>query len=146
MAHAVKDLFPEAKIAIGPSIEDGFYYDFDVEKPFSPEDVEKIEKRMSEIIGEKRPFERKILKRDEAIKQFESQGETYKVARPLLRPDLIALINRPHPTHSTGTDPHGRGMAALVLTGRIRPKSPSLANNSRLERQRFRSISRRRAY
>jgi len=79
MAHAVKDLFPEAKIAIGPAIDDGFYYDFDVEKPFSTEDLEKIEKRMEEIIGEARPFARKVLKREEALRLFKERQEDYKV-------------------------------------------------------------------
>ncbi len=79
MAHAVKDLFPNVKIAIGPAIEDGFYYDFDVEEPFSPGDLEKIEKRMDEIVKEKRGFERKVLKKSEAVKMFEDMNEPYKV-------------------------------------------------------------------
>lgn len=79
MAHAVKDIFPDAKIAIGPSIEDGFYYDFDVERPFSTEDLEKIEKRMSDIIREDRPFVRREMPRDEAIRLFEEMDEPYKV-------------------------------------------------------------------
>ena len=54
MAEAVKELFPDARLAIGPAIEDGFYYDFDVERPFTPEDLEKIEKRMQDIIKEMR--------------------------------------------------------------------------------------------
>jgi threonyl-tRNA synthetase len=56
MAHAVLDLFPGTKVAIGPSIKDGFYYDFDKESPFVPEDLEKIEKRMKEIVSEKEAF------------------------------------------------------------------------------------------
>jgi len=79
MAHAVKDLFPEAKVTIGPSIEEGFYYDFDVDKAFTTEDLEKIEKRMAEIIAEDRPFVRKVLSSDEAIRFFEEKGESYKV-------------------------------------------------------------------
>ncbi len=79
MAHAVKDLFPNVKIAIGPAIEDGFYYDFDVEEPFSTEDLEKIEKRMDEIVKEDRGFERKVLKKSEALKLFEDMEEPYKV-------------------------------------------------------------------
>jgi threonyl-tRNA synthetase len=79
MAHAVKDMFPNVKIAIGPAIEDGFYYDFDVEEPFSTEDLEKVEKRMDEIIKEDRGFERKVLKKSEALKLFEEMEEPYKV-------------------------------------------------------------------
>ncbi len=55
MAHAVKQLFPEAKLAIGPAIEDGFYYDFDIGRPFAPDDLAAIEKKMSEIIKENVP-------------------------------------------------------------------------------------------
>lgn len=79
MAHAVKDLFPNVKVAIGPAIEDGFYYDFDVENPFTEEDIQKIEKRMQEIINSKNPFVRKEISKDEAIKLFESLGESYKI-------------------------------------------------------------------
>jgi len=79
MAHAVKDLFPDVKVAIGPAIEDGFYYDFDRETPFSAEDLEKIEKRMQEIIKKGSPFVRKIMPKVEAVKFFSDKGETYKV-------------------------------------------------------------------
>jgi threonyl-tRNA synthetase len=79
MAHAVQDLFPEVKVAIGPSIEDGFYYDFDRETPFSVEDLEKIEKKMTEIIKKSSPFVRKIMDRREAIEFFRGKGEEYKV-------------------------------------------------------------------
>lgn len=78
MAHAVKRLFPEIKLAIGPSIESGFYYDFDVEKPFSPEQLEKIEKEMNNIIKEDLPLERFTLSREEALKMVEGEGEIYK--------------------------------------------------------------------
>jgi threonyl-tRNA synthetase len=79
MAHAVKDLFPEAKLAIGPSIEEGFYYDFDIDKTFGPEDLALIEQKMSEIIQKNNPFMRKIISRQEAIKLFQGMGEKYKV-------------------------------------------------------------------
>jgi threonyl-tRNA synthetase len=79
MAHAVKDLFPEAKLAIGPAIEDGFYYDFDIDKTFGPEDLALIEQKMSEIIQKNNPFVRKIISRQEAIKLFQGMGEKYKV-------------------------------------------------------------------
>jgi len=79
MAHAVKDLFPKAKLAIGPATDEGFYYDFDVERPFSPEDLEKIEKKMQEIIKANTPFKRKKFKRGEAIEFFKKEKEPYKV-------------------------------------------------------------------
>jgi threonyl-tRNA synthetase len=79
MAHAVKALFPHAKLAIGPATEEGFYYDFDLDRPFTPEDLERIEKKMAEIIKENRPFNRKTLQRKEAIELFRKAGEDYKV-------------------------------------------------------------------
>lgn len=79
LAQAVKRLHPEAKLAIGPSIANGFYYDFDVEKPFLPEDLEKIEAEMKKIVKEKLPLERFEMTPDEAIKYYEDKGEIYKV-------------------------------------------------------------------
>jgi threonyl-tRNA synthetase len=79
MAHAVKDLFPDARLAIGPATEDGFYYDFDINRPLTPEDLSRIEKRMAEIIKDDKPFNRKVLKREEAIDLFKKAGEGYKV-------------------------------------------------------------------
>ena len=79
LAQAVKRLYPEAKLAIGPSIANGFYYDFDVEKPFLPEDLEKIEAEMKKIVKEKLPLERFEMTPDEAIKYYEDKGEIYKV-------------------------------------------------------------------
>ncbi len=79
MAHAVKELFPEAKLAIGPSIEDGFYYDFDLDRHFTPEDLASIEKKMSAIIKQNNPFVRKTMPRGHAIELFGSMGEDYKV-------------------------------------------------------------------
>lgn len=79
MAQAVKRLYPAAKLAIGPAIDTGFYYDFDIEKPFSVEDLEKIEKEMEKIIKEDLAIERFTLPRDEAVKFMEEKGESYKV-------------------------------------------------------------------
>ena len=79
MAQAVKRLYPEAKITIGPSIDRGFYYDFDIEKPFSDEDLVKIEEEMKKIIKEDLPIERFELPRDEAINFMEEKNEPYKV-------------------------------------------------------------------
>ena len=79
LAQAVKRLFPEAKLAIGPAIDNGFYYDFDIETPFTPEDLEKIEKEMKKIVKEALPLERYELDPEDAIKLMESKGEIYKV-------------------------------------------------------------------
>jgi threonyl-tRNA synthetase len=79
MAQAVKRLFPEAKLAIGPAIDNGFYYDFDVERPFSTEDLEAIEKEMVKIVKENLELNRFELPREEAIRYLEEQGESYKV-------------------------------------------------------------------
>ncbi|MEQ9618174.1 MAG: threonine--tRNA ligase [Deltaproteobacteria bacterium] len=79
MAEAVQSLFPEAKVTIGPVIENGFYYDFEYSRGFTPEDLEKIEMRMKEIVGEKKPLVRKKVSRESAIGVFENEGENYKV-------------------------------------------------------------------
>ncbi|MCX5806931.1 MAG: threonine--tRNA ligase [Proteobacteria bacterium] len=79
MAHAVKQLFPEAKVAIGPSIDTGFYYDFDYGPGFTDEDLIKIEERMKEIAKKDIPIERKIIKKEDALDMFRKQGEIYKV-------------------------------------------------------------------
>jgi threonyl-tRNA synthetase len=79
MAAAVTELFPGAKVAIGPSIEDGFYYDFDRTEPFTPDDLIKIEEKMREIIKENHPFVCSTMPKDEAVKEFQSKGEKYKV-------------------------------------------------------------------
>lgn len=79
MALAVQKLFPGVKFAIGPAIENGFYYDFDTEHRFTPEDLEKIEKEMAKIVKEGHTLERFVMPRDEALKYFEDKGEIYKV-------------------------------------------------------------------
>lgn len=78
LAHAVKRLFPDTKLAIGPSIENGFYYDFDTQAPFTAEDLEKIEKEMQNIIKEDIPLERFTLSREEALKLVSDNSEIYK--------------------------------------------------------------------
>ncbi|WP_019558893.1 threonine--tRNA ligase [Thioalkalivibrio sp. ALE12] len=78
MAQAVKQLFPEAQVTIGPTIENGFYYDFAYDRGFTPEDLEKIEKRMKELAKQDLPVERSLMDRDEAVKYFRDMGEEYK--------------------------------------------------------------------
>ncbi len=79
MAQAVKELFPEVKVAIGPSIENGFYYDFDYAPGFTEEDLEKIEQRMKDIAKMDIPIERKMVRKEEALELFKKSGETFKV-------------------------------------------------------------------
>jgi threonyl-tRNA synthetase len=79
MAHAVKSLFPDAKLAIGPPIEDGFYYDFDVPQPLSPDVLPRIEERMEEIVAQDLPFVREEMSRPAAIELFKHLNEPYKV-------------------------------------------------------------------
>lgn len=79
MAQAVKQLFPEAKLAIGPPIEQGFYYDIDIGRPFTPEDLERIEARMRDLAARDQPIERVEVPRDEAVRAYRAQGEKYKL-------------------------------------------------------------------
>lgn len=112
MAMAVQDLFPSAQVTIGPVIENGFYYDFAFERPFTPEDLEKIEARMKELAKKDYKVERSILSREEAVGLFEEKGEKYKVEiikdipgdQPLSfyqQGDFVDLCRGPH-VPSTG--------------------------------------------
>jgi threonyl-tRNA synthetase len=112
LAHAVKELYPEAQVTIGPVIEDGFYYDFSFQRPFTPEDLAAIEKRMGEIARRDLKVERILMPRAAAVKLFEDMGERYKAeiissipdgeAISLYRQDnFIDLCRGPH-VPSTG--------------------------------------------
>ena len=79
LASAVQEIFPGTQVTIGPVIDDGFFYDFATEKPFTPEDLEKIEAKMAEIIKKNLPIEKKEMTRDEAISLFQKKGEKFKV-------------------------------------------------------------------
>ncbi|MEA3194620.1 MAG: threonyl-tRNA synthetase [Betaproteobacteria bacterium] len=85
MAQAVQELFPGAQVTIGPVIENGFYYDFSYKRPFTPEDLVAIEKKMADIVKQDLPVHRKVMARDEAVKFFQSIGEKYKA-------EIIAAI------------------------------------------------------
>jgi len=78
LAHAVKELFPDAQVTIGPVIENGFYYDFAYKRPFTPDDLEKIEQRMAELAKRDIPVVREVWARDRAVEFFKAQGEYYK--------------------------------------------------------------------
>jgi threonyl-tRNA synthetase len=90
LAQAVKELFPDAQVTIGPVIENGFYYDFSYKRPFTPEDLASIEKRMAELAKKDLPVQRKEMPRDEAVKFFQSIGEKYKA-------EIIASIPSSEP-------------------------------------------------
>ncbi|MET3998577.1 threonine--tRNA ligase [Marinobacterium sp. MBR-109] len=124
MAMAVQDLFPGAQVTIGPVIDDGFYYDFAYERPFTPEDLEKIESRMNQLAKENLPVSRSVMSREEAIKLFEQMGEKYKVEiidsipgeQPLSfykQGDFIDLCRGPH-VPSTG---HIKAFKVMKVAG-----------------------------
>ena len=96
LAQAVQDLFPGTQVTIGPAIEDGFYYDFARDEPFSPEDFEAIEKRMGEIVDADLPFEREVWVRQDAIAKFEAMGEAYKaeLIRDLPEDETITIYRQ----------------------------------------------------
>jgi threonyl-tRNA synthetase len=107
LAHAVKELFPDAQVTIGPVIDNGFYYDFAYKRPFTPEDLAAIEKRRGEIAKKDYPVARREMPRDEAVKFFREQGEVYKAeiiaSIPAGQPislygqgDFIDLCRGPH--------------------------------------------------
>jgi threonyl-tRNA synthetase len=91
LAYAVKELFPDAQITIGPVIENGFYYDIAYRRPFTPEDLQALEKKMSELAARNEPVQREVWQRDEAIRFFESIGERYKAEIIAAIPDGEAI-------------------------------------------------------
>ncbi|ACL69315.1 threonine--tRNA ligase [Halothermothrix orenii] len=95
LAQAVKRLYKNVKLGIGPTIENGFYYDFDVEESFSPSDLEKIEKEMEKIIKEDLPIKKEMVSRDEALKLMKEKGEIYKVELiEELEDDYVSLYHQ----------------------------------------------------
>jgi len=111
MADAITQLWPDAKLAFGPHTDDGFYYDIDMEHRLVPEDLEKIEGKMSEVVKAKQPFEREEIDRNEAIAYFEERGENYKVEAISAIPegatltlyrsgDFVDLCRGPHVEHT----------------------------------------------
>lgn len=110
LAAAVKELYPETLVTIGPAIQDGFYYDFDRAQPFTPSDLEAIEKRMQEIVARKTPFVRSELSKQDAVLLFQKLGESYKLELLAAIPedtvsvyalgDFVDLCRGPHVPHS----------------------------------------------
>src|SRR3982074_3310359 len=96
LAHAGKELFPDAQVTIGPVIENGFYYDFAYKRPFTPEDLAAIEKRMTEISKRDLPVERREMARDAAVHFFSDMGEKYKaeIIASIPQGDTISLYGQ----------------------------------------------------
>jgi threonyl-tRNA synthetase len=113
LAHAVLDLYPETKTGIGPAVENGFYYDFLREKPFTPEDLEAIEKRMKEIAREDVPVERLVLAKDEAIRMFEGMKQELKVELIREKGDATVTVYRQGPFADFCLGPHVSSTGAL---------------------------------
>lgn len=125
MAQAVKELYPETQVTIGPAIENGYYYDFFREKPFTADDLDIIQKRMEEIVDRDIPIQREVWNRDEAIQFFESQGETFKaeLIRDLPADEVISLyrqgdfIDLCRGPHLPSTGKLGKGFKVMKTAG-----------------------------
>ena len=125
MAEAVKILFPDVQITIGPPIENGFYYDFSKKDPFIPEDLIKIEKKMLEIINKNEPFIKEVWDRKKAIKHFEDQGEIYKtqIIKEIPNKDEISIYKQGKfldlckGPHSPSTGKIGKFFKLIKLAG-----------------------------
>ena len=115
MAAAIKNLFPEAKFGVGPVIENGFYYDIDIGRPVSPEDVKAIEKEMKKIVSQNPAFVREELAIDEAIKLFQELGQTYKLE--LLNDLKTKGTTKVSAEESQDIDPQNAGSVSLYRTG-----------------------------
>jgi threonyl-tRNA synthetase len=138
VGHAVKQMYPGAKMAIGPVIDNGFYYDIDYERSFTPEDMEAIEKRIAELIKQDYDVIRKVVSRDEAVATFKERGEDYKVEIASEIPDgeEIALYH-----HQEYTDmcrgphvPNTRHLRAFKLTKLAGAYWRGDSNNKMLQR------------
>ena len=125
MAEAVKSLFPDVQITIGPPIENGFYYDFSKKEPFSPDDLIKIEKKMLEIINKNEPFKREVWDRKKAINYFKDQGEIYKteIIKDISNKEEISIYKQGKfldlckGPHSSSTGKIGKFFKLIKLAG-----------------------------
>ena len=139
LAEAVKRLYPEAKLAIGPAIDEGFYYDFDVESPFSREELDKIEAEMKKIIKEGNKLEKFELPREEAIKFMEEKGEPYKVEliKDLPEDAVISFYSQGEGFTDLCAGPHlmsTKGIKAFKLTSSSMAYWRGDSNKARLQR------------
>ena len=125
MAEAVKLLYPDVQVTIGPPIKNGFYYDFSKKKPFTPEDLIKIEKKMLEIINNNMPFEREVWDRKKAISFFKNEGEIYKteIINDISKNDEISIYKQGKfldlckGPHSPSTGKIGKFFKLIKLAG-----------------------------
>ncbi|MGP1394581.1 MAG: threonine--tRNA ligase [Inquilinaceae bacterium] len=125
MAEAVQDLYPGTQVTIGPAIENGFYYDFARDEPFSPDDLEAIERRMREIVARDAPFTREVWDRDAAIRFFEDKGEAYKaeLIRDLPETETITIYRQGEwldlcrGPHMPSTGAVGQGFKLMKVAG-----------------------------
>jgi len=125
MAQAVQELYPGTQVTIGPSIENGFYYDFARDEPFTPDDLERIEARMHEIVAGDEPFVREVWDRDEAIRRFADMGEKYKaeIIEGLPRDEDVSVYRQGdwfdlcRGPHLPSTGHVGKGFKLLKLAG-----------------------------
>ena len=134
MAHAIKKLYPKAKFGFGPALEDRFFYDFEIDKSLAPEDLEKIEQKMKEIVKQNTPFVREELSKEEAIKLFKKRNEPYKVEHIeeledstsiYKEGDFIDLCSGPH-LPSTGIVKHFKLLAISGAYWKGDEKNPML--------------------
>ena len=134
MAHAIKTLYPEAKFGFGPALEDRFFYDFDIDKSLAPEDLEKIEQKMKEIVDQNNSFTRENLSKDEAAKLFKARNEPYKVEHIeeledstsiYKEGDFVDLCSGPH-LPSTGMVKHFKLLAISGAYWKGDEKNPML--------------------
>jgi threonyl-tRNA synthetase len=139
MAEAVQELYPGTQVTIGPAIDDGFYYDFARNEPFTPDDLEKIEARMAEIVERDEPIKREVWDRDEAIALFENMGEQYKVEiiRDLPEEETITLyrqgrfVDLCRGPHMPSTKTLGKAFKLMKVAGAYWRGD---ANNAQLQR------------
>ena len=125
MAEAVKELYPDTQVTIGPAIENGFYYDFARPTPFTPEDLERIEARMREIVARDEPITREVWERDQAIEFFKDQGEHYKAQiiadipgdEPISVYRQGAFVDLCRGPHLPSTGKLGKGFKLMKLAG-----------------------------
>ena len=125
MAEAVKTIYPDVQITIGPPIENGFYYDFSKKTPFTPEDLIKIEKKMLEIINKNEPFKKEVWSRKKAINYFKDQGEIYKteIIKDIPNKDEISIYKQGKfldlckGPHSPSTGKIGKFFKLIKLAG-----------------------------
>ena len=143
MAQAVKQLYPEAQVTIGPAIDNGFYYDFSYKRPFTPEDLEAIEARMHEIVKQDLKVERSEMKREDAVEFFRGMGEAYKaeLVEAIPEGEVISLYRQASigPGTAKTSRPCSSAVAAVISAPLFSGASTTRAARDSPERMRFRT-------